>query len=64
MKINILAQIHAHIEQASWLRIYVPTLKPTVKNCEEIGRLIFQCGPSSKQQKALKCSPLEINTCK
>jgi hypothetical protein len=38
-KINILAKADAHIgthvEQASWLRLSVPTLNPTVKNCNE-----------------------------
>jgi hypothetical protein len=40
IKINMLAQVHAHIgtriEQASQLRISVHTLKPVVKNREEI----------------------------
>jgi hypothetical protein len=37
----------------------MPTLRPTAKNHVEIERSFVQCGPSSKQQNSLKCSPLE-----
>jgi hypothetical protein len=53
------AHIRTHVEQASQLRLSVPTLNPIVKNREETGRNFVQCGPFSKQQKSLKCSPLE-----
>jgi hypothetical protein len=63
MKKNILAQVHAHTgthtEQASRLIISMPTLRPTVRNDVEIERSFVQCGPSSMQQKSLKCSPLQ-----
>jgi hypothetical protein len=46
-KINILAQVDAHIgtnvEQASWLRLSVPTLHPNVKNHEETERSFIHC---------------------
>jgi hypothetical protein len=48
-KINILAQVDAHIgthvEQATWLRLSVPTLNPIVKNCEEIEGSFIQFVP-------------------
>jgi hypothetical protein len=44
-----LMQVHAyigtHIEQASQLRISMPIVRPTVKNCVEIERRFVQCGP-------------------
>jgi hypothetical protein len=62
-KINILVQVDAHtgthVEQMSWLRLPLPTLNLIVKNHEEIERRYVQCGPSSKQWKALRCLPLE-----
>jgi hypothetical protein len=63
-KINILAQVDAHIgthvEHASWLRLSVHTLNPIVKNHEEIERCFIQCGPFSEQHKLFKCVPLEL----
>jgi hypothetical protein len=62
-KINILAQVNAHIgtlvELASRLRLSMSTLYTIVKNCEEIEKRYVQCGPFSKQWKLLKDSPLE-----
>jgi hypothetical protein len=51
--------VGTHVQQASWLRLSVPTLNPTAQNHEEIERSFVQCRPFSKQQKSLKCSPLE-----
>jgi hypothetical protein len=47
------------VEKASWLRRSVPTLNLIVKNHEESERSFIQCRPFSKQQKWLKCLPLE-----
>jgi hypothetical protein len=48
-KISILAQVDAYIgtsvEQASQLRLSVPTLNPIVKNCKAIEGNFIQCGP-------------------
>jgi hypothetical protein len=67
IKRNILVQVDVHIgthvEQASWLRISLPTLNPILKDHEELERSFVQCGPSSKQQKSLKYSPLEELDC-
>jgi hypothetical protein len=41
------------------LRISAPTLNPIAKKCEKIERSFIQCRPFSRQQKLLKCSPLE-----
>jgi hypothetical protein len=41
------------------LRLSVPTLNPILKSHEENERSFIQCRPSSKQQKWLKCLPLE-----
>jgi hypothetical protein len=55
-KLYILGQVYKHIgthvEQASWLRLSVPTLNPVVKNYEEIVRSSVPCKPFSKQQKS------------
>jgi hypothetical protein len=52
------ALIGTHVEQASLLKLPVPTVNPFVKNHEEIERFV-QSRPFSKQQKSLKCLPLE-----
>jgi hypothetical protein len=60
-KINILAQVDihigAHVEQASQLRISLPTPNSTVKNHEETDRSFFQCITFSKQW-SMKFLPL------
>jgi hypothetical protein len=62
-EINILVYVDAHIgthvEQASLLRLPVPTLNPTVKKHEETERSSIKCEPFSKQRKSSKCSLLE-----
>jgi hypothetical protein len=61
-KINILAQVDLHIgahaEQASQLRISLPTLNTTAKNYEETERSFIQCITCSKQWRSMKFSPL------
>jgi hypothetical protein len=62
-KINISEQgdayIGTYLEQASHLRLSVSTLNTTMKDCEDFEGGFVQCGPFSKQLKALQCPPLE-----
>jgi hypothetical protein len=62
-EINTLLQGDAHVrtpvELALQLKLSVSTLKTIVMNSEEIEKSYIQCGPSSKQWKSLKHSPLK-----
>jgi hypothetical protein len=51
--------ISTYDELASQLRLSVSPLNTVVNNHEEIEGSYAQCGPFSKQQKLLKCLPLE-----
>jgi hypothetical protein len=53
------AHISTHVNLAACLTLSKSILNTVVKNHEEIKGSYIQCGPFSKQQKSLKCSPLE-----
>jgi hypothetical protein len=58
-RLQVDAYIGTHVEQASLLRLSVPTVNPTMKKHEEPERSFVHCEHSSKQWKSLKCLPLE-----
>jgi hypothetical protein len=53
------AHVGTHVELALQMRLSVTTVSTIVLNSEETEKSYIHCGPSSKQWKSLKHSPLK-----